>query len=475
MSGTDEITLEPQETAPAASTQQALDPISQRLQSLQLQKNERRGGGGFRWGRLFFLLLLIGAVVGGYFGFEEYKKTHAQVIPETEAISFGERAGGGVILDVSGYIVPKNKVQIAPQAAGKIIELPIEEGMIVKKGQVICRIEDDTYRAEVDRAKAALALAEAQLLKLKNGTDPEEIAQAKSMLDSSEASLQEAKDNYDRSKKLVNSGASPTVELEKAQAALTNAENQVAVNKSKVSLLVRGARSEDVAVAEAQVAQARATFESAQIGLKNSVIVAPVNGTILEQNAREGELILPQTVITSLCVLADMNELEAEVDIQEREVSRVSVGHPCQVIPDAYPDRIYEAELARMQPQVNRSRGVVPVKVKILKPDNHLLSEMNCRVLFLKRENQGENQIPTVPSRAVTTADGVSTVFVLDENKTAHPRRVKIGKTLGDEIEILDGLKTGEIVLLRDKDPIVDGQSIRPKLLEENKDAKTKP
>jgi len=474
MSGTDEITLEPQEK-PSAPSAQALDPISQRLQSLQLQKNERRGGGGFRWGRLFFLLFLIGGGVGAYFGFEEYKKLQAKELPETEAITFGERSGGGVILDVSGYIVPKNKVQIAPQAAGKIIELPIEEGMVVKKGDVICQIEDDTYKAEVDRSKAALALAEAQLLKLKNGNDPEDIAQAKSLLDSSEASLKETKDNYDRVKKLVNTGASPPADLEKAQSLLTNAENTVAVNKSKVSLLVRGARSEDIAVAEAQVNQAKATLENAEIVLKNSVITAPVNGTILERNARVGELILPQTVITSLCVLADMSELEAEVDIQEREVSRVSVGHPCQVIPDAYPDRIYEAELARMQPQVNRSRGVVPVKVKILKPDEHLLSEMNCRVLFLKREKEGESQIPTVPSRAVNTTDGVSNVFVLDESKTAHPRRVKIGKTLGDEIEILDGLKTGEIVLLRDKDPITDGQSIRPKLLEENKESKSTP
>ena len=126
-----------------------------------------------------------------------------------------------------------------------------------------------------------------------------------------------------------------------------------------------------------------------------------------------------------------------------------------------------------MQPQVNRSRGVVPVKVKILKPDSHLLADMNCRVLFLKQESQGENQIPTVPSRAVTTADGISTVFVL-EKQTAHPRRVKIGKTLGDEIEILEGLKTGEVVLLRDKEPIVDGQTIRPKLLDESKEPKSK-
>ena len=472
MSGTDKVTTEPVEK-PTAASASTLDPISQRLQSLQLQKNERRGGGGIRWGRLVFLVLLAGAGVAGYFGFEEYKKAQAEVLPETEAISFGERSGGGIILDVSGYVVPKNKVQVAPQSAGKIISLPIEEGMVVKKGDIICQIEDDTYRAETDRSKAALELAEAQLLKLTNGTDPEDIAQAKSMLDSSEATLKESKENFDRVKKLVSSGASPPADLEKAQVALTNAQNQVSVEKSKVSLLVRGARAEDIAVAKAQVAQARATYESAKINVANTTIKAPVNGTILERNAREGELILPQTVITSLCVLADMSTLEAEVDIQEREVSKVSVGHPCQVIPDAYPDRIYEAELARMQPQVNRSRGVVPVKVKILKPDSHLLADMNCRVLFLKRESQGENQIPTVPSRAVTTADGISTVFVL-EKQTAHPRRVKIGKTLGDEIEILEGLKTGEVVLLRDKEPIVDGQTIRPKLLEEGKEPKSK-
>ena len=247
------------------------------------------------------LLLLTGAGVAGYFGFEEYKKAQVQVLPETEAISFGERAGGGVILDVSGYIVPKNKVQIAPQAAGKIVSLPIEEGMIVKKGDIICRLEDDTYRADESRAKASLALAEAQLLKLKNGTDPEEIGQAKSMLDSSEASLKEAGENLERTKKLVMSKASPAVELEKAQSAYTNAENQVSVNKSKLAILVRGAREEDIAVAEDRLPRRRRPMK-----MLKSPWPTPSSSAgqwyRSERNAREGELILPQTAITSLCV-----------------------------------------------------------------------------------------------------------------------------------------------------------------------------
>lgn len=451
-----------------------LDPISQRLQSLQLQAGERRGGGGRKWGSVIALILLIGAGIGGYFGYEAYKKAQADELPETEAISFGERAGGGVILDVSGYIVPKNKVQIAPQAAGRIDYLPIEMGMKVKKDDIICRIDDESYKAEYDRAAAALALAEADFQKLKNGADPEEIDQAKSLLESATASLRESQDMLDRTKKLRETNAISQQELDAAIAKFEIAKATKAGDEAKVKLLERGARPEDILSAQAAVDQAKASLESARITLDHAIIHAPLSGTVLEKNAEEGELVFPQTVIKSLCVLADMSQLEAEVDIQEREVSRVAIGHPCQVIPDAYPDRIYEAELARMQPQVNRSRGVVPVKVKILSPDNYLLADMNCRVLFLKRQDQDENEIPTVPSRAVTTKDGVSTVFVL-EKQAARLRRVKIGKTLGDEIQIVDGLKTGETVLLPGEKPIEDGMTIRAKLLDESKDENTQP
>lgn len=446
-----------------------LDPISKRLQSLQLASNERRGGGGRRWGRLFGLLALLGLGIGAFVGYEQYKKSQAAIIPETEAISFGERAGGGIILDVSGYIIPKTKIQISPQVAGKILSLPIEEGMHVKEGDTLCKIEDDTYQAEVDRNKGALALAEAGLLKLKNGAEPEEIEQAKAQLATAEASHKEAKDNLDRINRLRESGSASQSEVERAIAAFQTAEGNLISSRASLRLLERGARAEDIATQEAQVAQARAALRAAEINADNTIIRAPCDGTILEKNAQEGELILPQTVIKSLCVLADLSEMEAEVDIQERELARIQIGHPCQVVPDAYPDHIYKAELARMQPQVNRARGVVPVKVRIVDPKEHpdspLLSEMNCRVLFLKREEESGPQTPTVPSRGVVTKDGASHVYVLEKD-VARKRSVSIGKTLGDEIEISDGLKTGEIVLLPDKEPLADGQTIRVKLLE---------
>jgi HlyD family secretion protein len=458
------------ESEAPADTEVGLDPISKKLRSLQLKADERRGGGGPRWGRLVMMLFLAGSAVAGYFGYEEYKKKQAQQVIEVEAITFGERAGGGILLEPSGFIVPQTKVQIAPQTAGKIIELPIQEGMKVVKDQILCRIEDDTYRAELLRAEAALALAQSQLLKLTNGVEKEEIEQALALLRSSEVSLQDATDQYDRIKRLFDTGSASQQDLQKLEAGKNTALQQKIANEAKVRLLERGARAEDVAVAEAQVAQAQASVQLAKITVNNAVIKAPCDGTILEKNAQVGELILPQTVITSLCVLADLNAMEADVAIQEREVAKVSIGHPCRVIPDAYPDVLYEAELVRMQPLVNRTRGVVAMRVKILKPDDRLLTDMNCRVQFLKREDQSEQQSKTVPIRAVETKEGVSRLFVLD-NQVARQRTVRLGQKLGDEVEILEGVKTGEMVLLPGNTPLLDGQSIKPRLLDEKQGA----
>src|SRR5262249_52346313 len=124
--------------------------------------------------------------------------------------------------------------------------------------------------------------------------------------------------------------------------------------------------------------------------------------TVLQKNVNPGESIQADFVYTALCTLADLSEMEAEIDVQERDLHLLHKGMSCQVIADAYPDRIYRGVLSRMQPQVNRQRGVVQVKVTIEAPDGYILPDMNARVLFLKDAPNGDTgqELPRIPVKA---------------------------------------------------------------------------
>jgi multidrug efflux pump subunit AcrA (membrane-fusion protein) len=462
------------EPAPASPPAAPLDPISERLRSLQLDAKERRGGGGFRWGRLLFLLLLIGVGFGGFKGWEEYQKQLVQNAPSLEAIKFAERPGSGILLEVGGYIVPRTKVQISPQGAGMIVALPIEEGQKVKKGDLLCKLDDSAAQADLLRAQATLAIQQANLDQMLNGALPEDLLKAKASVESATAQYELSRLEFERVSKLRESNGISQSDYQKAEAAYINSQQQKLIAELNLKVLENGSRKEVIAGARASVDQAQAAIESAKVNLNNSSMYAPFDGVILEKNAQQGELILPTTVIKSLCVLAEMANLEAEVDIQERDVARVKVGHPCIVIPDAYPDRTYKAELARVQPQVNRQRGVIPAKVRIVEPDDLLLADMNCRVQFLRRADSTEKQIPTVPSRAIATKDNASIVFVL-EGEIVRARKVATGKTITDEVEVLDGLQPGEAVVLPGDKPLVDGQNVKVTILDERKESPTQP
>ncbi len=140
--------------------------------------------------------------------------------------------------------------------------------------------------------------------------------------------------------------------------------------------------------------RARATRDRAKYYLDKTKIHAPADAegkprvfTVLQKNVNPGESIQADFVYTALCTLADLSEMEAEIDVQERDLRQLQKGTPCEVIPDAYPDRVYRGTLSRMQPMVNRQRGVVQVKVAIDSPDEYLLPDMNARVLFFKHSD----------------------------------------------------------------------------------------
>jgi HlyD family secretion protein len=159
--------------------------------------------------------------------------------------------------------------------------------------------------------------------------------------------------------------------------------------KAAVSLLKIGEREERIEMAKADVSSSEADLMKAEWRLGNCTIRAPISGTILRKNAEEGNIVNPIAFngSFSLCEMADLSDLEVELDIQERDISLLSVGQKCRVRAEAWPDRVYEGVVDRLLPIANRSKGAVPVRVKLTIPADeegvYLKPEMGAIVTFL--------------------------------------------------------------------------------------------
>lgn len=323
------------------------------LSKLALPPGSRRSRGGF-WTKLLLVVIVLGAGLG----FVIWKQPSGSRIMRAGAALAGNEsnpppssttvetvptpppvpANPNVILTASGYIVAHERIEISPRIQNIVKWMGVKKGDRVKKGQVIVLLDDSEYKAKIEELKAQIATAKAR----------SEIAQR----------------NYQR--------------IQSLQA--KNIETQQSLDEAQ--------RERDMAAAQVEVAQA--SQKLAEVYLDWCTVRSPIDGVVLEKLAHEGELVCPQTFggtrgpSTSLAAVADLNDLQVEIDVNEADVAKIRIGQPCEVTPEAFPDHHYQAAVAEISPEANRQKGTLQVKVQILTPDQFLTPELTAKVDFLK-------------------------------------------------------------------------------------------
>jgi HlyD family secretion protein len=312
--------------------------------------------------------------------------------PEPTAPPVNVAASGDIVLESKGYIVAVHQIQVSPKVAGMVIKLCIEEGKRVKQGDVLAELETVDYLADRDRAKATLESSRQHLLELQRGNRPEEIQAAKADLEECEAQREQLYLDWKRNATLKSGNALAPKDYEQAYSAYKAMDRHGARLRENYKLMVEGPRQEKIDAARADVALAQADLAKAQWRLENCVVRAPVTGTILTKKTEEGSIVNPIAfnVAASLCDMADLSDLEVDLNIQERDVAKVFRGQNCRIRPDAFPERTYEGSVSRLMPIADRAKGAVPVRVKVRVPKDeegvYLKPEMSAVVSFLKKE-----------------------------------------------------------------------------------------
>lgn len=382
---------------------------------------------------------------------------------------------GGTVLSATGYIVAHHTINVNSKVTGRLKWIGVEKGDRVKEGQVLVRLEDDEFRAAYDQAKGSVANAKAYLEELQHGSRPEEIQQAQHNLDEARATLANDKLTLDRTKELAANGVVSKQQLDDATAKYEADQQRASSLQQGFALAKIGPRPEEISRAQGALTQAQGQLDYAKSQLDATVIRAPVNGTILDRTAEKGELVTSGFASTaaggpqgSVVSLADLNDLQVELDIAQADFARLSPNQKAVVTTDAYPDKQYDGQIAQISPEANRQKATVQVKVQVLKPDKYpdvqLRPEMNATVKFLADEKPRDTKASAgvfVPSTAIRDKDGKKVVFVAHDGH-AVAREVHIIGARADG-SLVDGLVGGENVITTAPATLKDGEKIKIK------------
>jgi HlyD family secretion protein len=400
-----------------------------------------------------------------------YKKLNAatvvQVVQVQSPMSVSA-AGEQVVLSATGYIIAAHKIEVASKVNGRVAWIGVDKGDKVKAGQMLVRLEDDEYRAQVTQQRGQMANLKGRELEIKNGSRPEEIEKARYDVSQAKADLDNAKVSLDRTKQLVADGVFAKQTLDDAQAKYDGAVAKVASLQRLLDLAVLGPRKEQTTQIGGQIEQARGALDYAETQLGNTIIRAPIRGTILDRNVERGEFITTGFVGDKgakgyIVTMADLNDLQVELDISQNDFPKLGPNQRGVITTDAYPDKKYQGAIEQVSPEADRAKATVQVKVKVLKPDEFLRPDMNATVQFI---NDAPKEADTTEAKRVVVVPPGAVqgdhVFVVVKNK-AIKRAVTTGGSSDKGVIVSSGLIGGEDLIVSPPADLKDGQKVEVK------------
>lgn len=391
-----------------------MSTLKDELAALKIERPpERQSRPWIKW-----VVLLLVLAIGGVMAMR-YANRPRPI--EVETASVTQRAAGvqASVLNASGYVTARRRATVSSKITGKVTEVNVEEGMAIREGQVLARLDDSQFRA-------SLALAEAQA------------EAARRNVRESEVRLAEARLTLERAERLAADRLNTKADLDTAKASVD-------------SLLARiEAAREQVRVAERQI-------DVERTNLDNTIVRAPFAGIAVSKDAQPGEMVSPNSAgggftRTGICTLVDMRSLEVEVDVNETYINRVEDGQPVTIALNAYPDWQIAGRVITTVPKADRQKATVLVRIGFAQLDPRILPDMGVKVTFMKQAeapaaSASDRPVLLVPKATIRTENNQTYAYVVNSG-VVDRRAVRTGGADGDKLEIVAGLSSGERVIV---------------------------
>src|SRR6266436_5948117 len=409
------------------------------LGSLRIDDSHRSGGSwGKRLAIFFGLLVVLGGLSGAVFTFWNQKPIVEVVVAQKSANSGGREA----LLNASGYVTPRRRATIAAKITGRVTGVFFDEGTHVSEGQLLATLDDSDVRKALNAAKADYEASKAAIADY-------------------EVQLKNARIQLHRAEQLQSAGVQTQEQLDNAR---TNADSFQA----------------KIALAQSQVISAETRIQEAQQAVDNCTIRAPYTGIVVSKDAQVGEMVSPVSAgggftRTGIATIVDLHSNEIEVDVSESYIAKVQPNQPVTAILDAYPDWSIPAKVRTVIPTADRQKATVKVRISftdeghvhLIDPATQprILPDMGVKVTFLEEEkpkaaadkSAAAPAVALVPQAAVHQDNSSKFVFVV-KGDTLERRAVSLGSNRGTDVEILAGLQSDTVIVVKGPEGLRDGQ-----------------
>lgn len=395
---------------------------------------EKRQPGGRVVGWLVAGVVILAAVGTGAWWFTAERPL------AVEAAAVEARTSGvvaGAVLNASGYVTARRRATVSSKMTGKVIEVNVEEGMHVRRGQVLARLDDSQFRASYELAAAQRNAAQ-------------------KAIDESDVRLRQARLTLSRRQQLLKEGVVGQADVDDAQAEVDSLQARIAAAKQ-----------------QEEVAARQLALQKTQ--LDDTVIRAPFAGVAISKDAQPGEMVSPVSAgggftRTGISTIVDMSSLEIEVEVSESYINRVYPNQKATAVLDAYPDWQIPAHVITTIPSADRQKATVLVRLAFEKLDPRMLPDMGVKVAFRGNEEPAASAASAVvlaPRTAIRADGDTSVVFTISGDARAERRAVKVGAEQGEKVEILSGLNGGEQVVVAPPAELRDGMKVTVKAKEQ--------
>jgi RND family efflux transporter MFP subunit len=411
------------------------------LDSLKIERSTEPVSGGssgvYKW--LIGAVLLLAAIAGAY----ALLRDNAIAVQTASAVAIGGTTGNGgaAVLNASGYVVARRQATVSAKTTGRVAEVLIEEGMAVKDGQVLARLDDTTVRPQ-------LALAERQLDSTRKNLQEVEVR------------IAEAARNLQRMEKLR---ADKLV----SESQLDTAQSEFAALNARLEAL-----KSDVKVAEGSL-RVRAQE------LDDLTVRSPFDGVVVSKDAQPGEMVSPISAgggftRTGIATVVDMDSREIEVDVNEAFINRVKAGQKTEAVLDAYPDWTIPSHVINIVPTADRQKATVRVRIAFDVLEPRILPDMGVKVSFLEDSKEDSKQdSKQEPSAAPRATVRVPSSAIVKEGDSAFVWRVRddrlervavrVGAERGGQVDVLSGINGGELVVTQQVEGLAEGAPVKEK------------
>jgi HlyD family secretion protein len=369
--------------------------------------------------------------------------THTPTAIDPERLARVERTDLARSVVATGKIEPTTKVEIKSKASGIILKLPVNVGDIVRKGQVICELDQNDLQPRVQQARAALSMAQATL---KSAQADHE----RNKVEAAGPDIPFLKRDRERARQMFSEGILPLNSRDDAEK-----NYELAVNRQQQAIVNLGVAKAAIAKAEAQVEQSQAALAQTEEDLRNATISSPIDGVVLSRDREVGDAVSSILVMgsgaTLIMTLGDLREVYVKGKVDESDIGKVYLGQPARIKVESYKDQNFAGKVTKISPMGVEKDNVTTfeVRVSISNESRRLLATMTANAEIMLEERKG---VLAVPEGAIIYKKDRSTEVEIPDTSSENGKRrapVTTGISNGSKMQIVKGLSEGQQVVLQ--------------------------